>query len=196
MPYVNNDGPDTSCTEFTHSSSYDLTSNLAAFRHISCLKHRWSFHTNSRYNYWNLCLSHQILPLLALQFFVRFGLLNSSLPCFFIHSHFTPILNLYFSQIRLTLPSYLNLGLPTLLPAFGLPSVILFTSLSLSILTICPIHHILCAVIYLTISACLISKSISLKALILKHPYDFLFGHIFSSLLSFQTLLIVLQLSS
>ena len=66
-----------------------------------------------------------------------------------------------FPRSTLTLSSHLDLGLPTLLTAIGLHSVILFTSLSLSILTICPIHHILCAIIYLTTSACLISKSIS-----------------------------------
>ena len=39
------------------------------------------------------------LLLLALQFFVCFGLLNNSLSCFPFHSHLTPILNLRFSQI-------------------------------------------------------------------------------------------------
>ena len=37
--------------------------------------------------------------LLALHLFMIFGLLNNSLPCFSVHSHLTPILNLHFSQI-------------------------------------------------------------------------------------------------
>jgi hypothetical protein len=47
VPCVNNEGPDTSCTEFTYSSSYDFMPNLAAFRRtrVCCLTHRWSFHT-------------------------------------------------------------------------------------------------------------------------------------------------------
>jgi hypothetical protein len=37
--------------------------------------------------------------LLTLHLFMIFGLLNNSLPCFSIHNHLTPILNLHFSQI-------------------------------------------------------------------------------------------------
>ena len=41
-----------------------------------------------------------LLLLLALQPFMSFGLPSSSLPCFSIHTHLTPILNFHFSQIR------------------------------------------------------------------------------------------------
>jgi len=40
-----------------------------------------------------------VLILLALHLFMNMGLLSSSLPCFSVHSHLTPILNLRSSQI-------------------------------------------------------------------------------------------------
>ena len=47
------------------------------------------------------------LLLLVPLFFMSLSLLNNSLPCFPLHSHFTPILNLHFPQILsdITLPS-------------------------------------------------------------------------------------------
>ena len=83
------------------------------------------------------------------------------LPCFSIYSHLTPILYFIFPSSALTSPSHLKLHLPILLTAIGLHSIILFTVSSLSSLTICPVHLILCAFMNLTTSACLISKSIS-----------------------------------
>ena len=46
--------------------------------------------------------------LLALHFFVSFGLLINYFPCFSTYSHLTPILNLHFFQIRydIILPSW------------------------------------------------------------------------------------------
>ena len=155
MPCVNNKGPDTFCTEFTYSSSCDLMPNLAAFRQVfphsqtagttteictSVIKFSLSWCYNSL---WDLAHSTVLF---------HTSLSTAILLQFWIY---------IFPRSTLSLSSHLNLGLPTLLTAIGLHSVILFNFLSLSILTICPIHHILCAVIYLTISACLISKSIS-----------------------------------
>jgi hypothetical protein len=122
---------------------------------------------------------------LALQSFVDFGLLSSSLPCFTIHSHFTPIPSLHFSQNSPTSSFQLNLGLPILLNKIGLHSAVLFTALYLPILTICTIHLIPCAFMYLTTFACLISKSISSLVFILQFPSRFLLGHKSFSLLSF-----------
>jgi hypothetical protein len=65
-----------------------------------------------------------------------------------------------------------------------------FRCLSFSILTMCPIHLILYGFVYLTIYAYLINKSVFLKFLFSNSHFDFLLGHITSSLLSFQTLLI------
>ena len=45
------------------------------------------------------CRNTVVLLPLALQLFVSFGLLDNFLPCFSIHSHLNPILNLQFSQI-------------------------------------------------------------------------------------------------
>ena len=66
------------------------------------------------------------LLLLALQRLMISDLLNNSLPCFFIYSHLTPILNLHFSQILsdITLPSYPQSTIPPYCNLF--PSVILF----------------------------------------------------------------------
>lgn len=100
---------------------------------------------------------------------------------------------LVFPRSTLTSSSYPNLGLPILLTAIGLHSVILFSILSLSILTICPIHLILCAFIYLTISACLISRSISSLVLIVQFPSWVFIGLCIFLFLSFQTLLTVVQ---
>jgi len=71
-----------------------------------------------------------------------------------------------FSRPAHTSSSHFILGLPTLLTATGLHSVTLFTVISLSILTICPIRLILSVFIYLTVSACLINKSFSSLVLI------------------------------
>ena len=82
---------------------------------------------------------------------MSFGLLifSSTLPCSqSSYSH-------YESSIFPT-SSHLDLSLPILLTVTGLHSVLLFTVLSLSILTISrPIHLILRAVMNLNISACL-----------------------------------------
>ena len=89
----------------------------------------------------------------------------------------TPILNLHFSQILSDI-IHLNLSLPILPTADGLHSVILFTILSISILTICSTHLILCAFIHLTV--CLIHKSISSLVPILQlPPWFFIWPHIF-----------------
>lgn len=129
-----------------------------------------------------------LLLLLALQLFVSFGLLNSSLPRFSIHNHPIPILNLHFSHTRS------DIILPSIYQSFLLQlvsTVTLLTVLSLSVLTIYPTRLILCAFIYLTTSACLISKSISLLVLILQLPsWFFIEPYI---LPSYQTLLIVVQ---
>ena len=98
-----------------------------------------------------------------------------------------------FPRSPTTLSSHLNLSVPALLTANVLHSVTLFTVLSLSILTICPIHLILCAFIYLTVSACLIRKPISSLVLILQPQSWFLLCCTSSSLLSFQILLTVVQ---
>ena len=134
-----------------------------------------------------MCLDwvYYVLPLLlALQLFVSFGLLSSSLPCFAIHSHLTPILNLYFPRSVVTSSSHLHLAVPILLTAGGLHCVFLFTVLSLSILAICPTHLILCGFIYPTLSACLISKSGYSFVLIYQLPSWL--GCVSSLLLSFQ----------
>jgi len=150
VPCVHNEGPDTFCTEFTYSSSYDLMPNLAAFRHISCLKHRWSFHSQTAGTATEICVS-VIKFSLSWCYNSLWGLAYSAV---LFHASLSIAILLQFwiyifIRSALTLSSHLKLGLPTLLTAIGLHSVILFTSLSLSILTICPIHHILCAVIYL-----------------------------------------------
>jgi hypothetical protein len=55
---------------------------------------------------------------------------------------------------------HLNLCLPILLTGIDIHSVILFTLLSLSVLTTCPTHRIICALIYLTV--CLTSQHVYL----------------------------------
>ena len=128
------------------------------------------------------------LLLLALQLSVSFGLLNNSLPCFSIHSHLIPAPNPHFFQ---TSSSHLNLVLPILLIAIGLHSVIIIivTVLSVSIFTIYSIHLILCAFIYITISVCLISKSISSLLLIFQLTSCFFNGpHIYLITLLSNTL--------
>ena len=98
-----------------------------------------------------------------------------------------------FPRSPLTLSSHLNLSLPAILTATVLHNLTLFIALSLSILTICPTNLILCAFIYLTTCACLISKSISSLVLILQLPSSFLLGCTSSSLLSCQKLLTDIQ---
>jgi hypothetical protein len=111
-----------------------------------------------------------LLLLLVLQLSVSCGLLNNSLPCFSIHRHLTQFWVFIFSRFALTSSSHLHLGLPILLTAIGLRSVILYTLLSLPIFTIFPTHLILCAFIYLTIPVCLISNYISSLVFILQLP--------------------------
>lgn len=87
--------------------------------------------------------------------------------------------------------SHLNLNLPILFTAIGLHSVDIV--LSLSSLTICPIHVVLCAFAYLILSACWISKPLSSLFLFLEHRSWFLLARVSYSLLLFQTLWIVVH---
>jgi hypothetical protein len=197
MPCVHNEGQDTSCTGFTYSSSYNFMPNLATFRCICCLTHRWSFLSQTACATTEICASVIKFPL---SWHYNLWDLAYSTILFHVSLSIAILLQFWtynFPRSDLTSSSHLNLGVPTLLTVTGLYYVILLTSLSLSILTICPIHHILCAVIYLTISARVISKSIlSLSSYSPPSILHFLLGHMFSLLLSFQTLLIVLRLSS
>ena len=105
------------------------------------------------------------------------SLLNSSLPCFPLHSHLTPILNLHFphilsditlpSQPRSTNPPYRNWS--PLCHLFHRP---FFTHF----LQYAPIHPLLCTFIYLPISECLISKFTSLLVIIFQPPILILIG--------------------
>ena len=73
-----------------------------------------------------------------------------------------------FPRSALISSSHLNLGLPNFRTAVGFRSVIIFSALYLYIHKICPDHLILGAFVYLTISACLISKSVSSLVLVLR----------------------------
>ena len=97
------------------------------------------------------------LLLLELQICGSTILLHASLSIAILLQFWTFIL----PRSSLISSSYLNLGVPILLTAIGLHSVTLLTALSLSILTICPICLILCALVYRTVATCLDSKSIS-----------------------------------
>ena len=81
-------------------------------RHAPCAKagvfaRYISYGNSASYTYIFPPWSLRLLLLMTLQLFMSFGLLNSSHPCFYIHSHLTPVLNPHSSHILsdITLPS-------------------------------------------------------------------------------------------